>query len=185
MAHDLRQLAGSELAASTRAVAELRQACCAVVTHRAPLIAVGTEQATAGLLSACRHGATRGTMIGHMTDAKVLEPDSKLQRQLEEHAYKVLAASAVLLIAVGTVVFSLLEDWSIVDSFYFSVVTATTVGFGDLTPDTDGAKLFTVLYIIFGISIIGTFLNLRFKRRSIMRVQSHSDGGADNPAESG
>lgn len=124
-------------------------------------------------------------MIGHMTDAQDLQPQSNRQRQLEEHAYRMLAAGAVLLIAVGTVVFSWLEDWSIVDSFYFSVVTATTVGFGDLTPDTDGAKLFTVLYIVFGISIITTFLNLRLKRRSIIRVQSHSDRGAGNPAESG
>jgi hypothetical protein len=116
-----------------------------------------------------------------MTDMQDPTQDSKLQ----DHAYKVLAASAVLLIVVGTVVFSLLEDWSIVDSFYFSVVTATTVGFGDLTPDTDGAKLFTVLYIFFGISLIGTFLNVRLKRRSISRAQSHSGGGAGNPAESG
>lgn len=180
MAHDLRQLAGSELAASTRAVAELRQACCAVVTHRAP-VRSWFGLVVAVILAACRPGATREARIGRMTDTQDPRIDSKLQN----HAYKVLAASAVLLIVVGTVVFSLLEDWSIVDSFYFSVVTATTVGFGDLTPDTDGAKLFTVLYIFFGISLIGTFLNTRLKRRSISRVQSHSDRGADNPAESG
>jgi hypothetical protein len=106
-----------------------------------------------------------------MTDA----PDPKQESKLQEHIYKVLAGSAVLLIAIGTVVFSALEDWSIVDSFYFSVVTVTTVGFGDLTPDTDGAKLFTVLYILFGISIITTFLNARLKRHSIIRTKSLSE----------
>ena len=59
-----------------------------------------------------------------MTDTQDLKHDSKLQ----EHMYKVLAVSAVLLITTGTVVFSLLENWSIVDSFYFSVVAVTTVG---------------------------------------------------------
>lgn len=88
--------------------------------------------------------------------------------------YKLLAASAVLLIASGTVVFSLLEDWSIVDSFYFSVVTATTVGFGDITPETDSAKLLTVVYILMGISIIGTFLDARLKRHSARRAASRS-----------
>jgi hypothetical protein len=102
-------------------------------------------------------------------------PDKQIDSKLHVHMYKVLAASAVLLIATGTVVFSLLEDWSIVDSFYFSVVTATTVGFGDLTPDTDAAKLFTVVYIIFGISIIGTYLNARLKRVSIRRATSLSE----------
>jgi hypothetical protein len=102
---------------------------------------------------------------GRMADKKDLKHDPGFQR----HTYSLLAAGAVLLIAIGTVVFSLLEDWSIVDSFYFSVVTATTVGFGDITPDTDEAKLFTVVYIIFGISIIGTFLDARFKKRTYER----------------
>jgi voltage-gated potassium channel Kch len=103
---------------------------------------------------------------GRMADLDKLKHDPDFQR----HTYRVLAASAILLIAAGTVIFSLLEDWSIVDSFYFSVVTATTVGFGDITPDTDGAKLFTVVYIIFGISIIGTFLDARFKKRAYERT---------------
>ena len=107
-----------------------------------------------------------------MTDAQDLSDDSTLQ----EHLYKLLAASAVLLVAAGTVAFSLIEDWSVVDSFYFSVVTATTVGFGDLTPDTDAGKLVTVIYIIFGISIIGTYLNARLKRHSVRRVDSRRRG---------
>jgi voltage-gated potassium channel len=106
-----------------------------------------------------------------MADNTEIIHDSRFQR----HTYKLLAAGAVLLIATGTVVFSLLEDWSIVDSFYFSVVTATTVGFGDITPDTDGAKLFTVVYIIFGISIIGTFLDARFKKRTYERATRIED----------
>jgi len=101
-----------------------------------------------------------------MADKSNLINDPDFQR----HTYKALAAGAVFLVACGTVIFSLLEDWSIVDSFYFSVVTATTVGFGDITPDTDGAKLFTVVYIIFGISIIGTFLDARFKKRAYERT---------------
>ena len=106
-----------------------------------------------------------------MADKKDLKHDPDFQR----HTYKLLAAGAILLIAAGTVIFSLLEEWSVVDSFYFSVVTATTVGFGDLTPDTDGAKLFTVGYILFGISLIGTFLNTRLKRHSVIRARSLSE----------
>ncbi len=90
------------------------------------------------------------------------ESDAGLQAT--EQVYRILAAAAVSLITAGTVVYHTLEDWSWVDSFYFSVIAVTTVGFGDLTPSTDGSKLFTVAYIVTGISIIGTFLDVRLKR---------------------
>ncbi len=40
------------------------------------------------------------------------------------------------------------------DAFYFSVVTLTTVGFGDITPVTDGGRWVTVLMITSGIILI-------------------------------
>lgn len=88
-----------------------------------------------------------------------------------DHVYGILSVAALALIAAGTVVYHSLEDWSWVDSFYFSVVAVTTVGFGDIAPSTDGSKLFTVFYVIAGISIIGTFLDARLKRHG-MRIRS-------------
>jgi voltage-gated potassium channel len=40
------------------------------------------------------------------------------------------------------------------DAVYFSVVTMTTVGFGDITPTSDAGKLMTVLMILTGIALI-------------------------------
>lgn len=40
------------------------------------------------------------------------------------------------------------------DAFYFAVVTMTTVGFGDLTPTSEGGRLLTVLMILTGIALI-------------------------------
>lgn len=53
----------------------------------------------------------------------------------------------------------LLEDRGWVDSFSFSVITLTTVGYGDLSPSTTASKLFTVVYVVGGISLIGAFLD--------------------------
>ena len=41
-----------------------------------------------------------------------------------------------------------------VDALYFSVVTISTVGYGDISPSTDGSRLFTTIYILFGVTIV-------------------------------
>ncbi|MDN4474538.1 potassium channel family protein [Demequina sp. SYSU T00192] len=96
-------------------------------------------------------------------------------RYKDSATYRRLGIGAVGLLAVGTVVYHQLEGWSWVDSLYFSTVALTTVGFGDLTPTSDGAKLFTVAYLFVGVSILLAFLNARMVRR---RPFHPRDGGA-------
>jgi len=60
----------------------------------------------------------------------------------------------VILLTIGTLYYSHAERWSLVDSFYFSTMTLTTIGYGDLAPTGDWAKIFTSIYAIFGIGIM-------------------------------
>lgn len=46
-----------------------------------------------------------------------------------------------------------------IGSFYFSVVTITTLGYGDITPQTDVARLAVSVQSLSGIFVIGLFLN--------------------------
>lgn len=62
-------------------------------------------------------------------------------------------SSLILLMTTGTIVYRYLEDWTWIQSLYFSVVTLTTVGYGDLHPTSDASRLFTVGYILLGVSI--------------------------------
>ena len=72
----------------------------------------------------------------------------------------------LLFVAGGTIYYSAEEGWSQVDSLYFTTMTLTTVGYGDLVPTTDASKIFTSIYSIFGIgvmlyllgSVVSTFL---------------------------
>lgn len=60
----------------------------------------------------------------------------------------------VVLLGIGTAYYNMIEGWSAIDSFYFSTMTLTTIGYGDLAPTTDAAKIFTSIYAIFGIGVM-------------------------------
>jgi voltage-gated potassium channel len=57
-------------------------------------------------------------------------------------------------IAFGTLVFHVLEGWSILDSLYVTVQTVTTVGFGDVTPRTALGRAFATLFMMVGVGIV-------------------------------
>lgn len=44
------------------------------------------------------------------------------------------------------------DEWSIIDSIYMTIITLSTVGFGEVYPLSDLGKLWTVIVIIFGVS---------------------------------
>ncbi|MEI6237564.1 MAG: potassium channel family protein, partial [Candidatus Saccharibacteria bacterium] len=43
----------------------------------------------------------------------------------------------LLVVALGTLIFHIIEKWSWLDSIYFVVVTVATVGYGNLVPTSD------------------------------------------------
>ncbi|HEY2963801.1 MAG TPA: NAD-binding protein [Pyrinomonadaceae bacterium] len=59
-----------------------------------------------------------------------------------------------LAVVSGTVVFHLLEGWSIVDSFYATAQTVTTVGFGDVAPRTFYGRIFASVFMLLGVGIV-------------------------------
>jgi len=59
-----------------------------------------------------------------------------------------------VLISVGTVGFYVIggDEWSLIDSFYMTIFTITTVGFGEVHPLNDLGRLWTSFIIVFGVS---------------------------------
>jgi len=57
-----------------------------------------------------------------------------------------------LFVVAGTVFFVTYpgEGKSVVEAFYMSIITLTTVGFGDFTPSTPGGRLFSIFWMVFG-----------------------------------
>ena len=59
-----------------------------------------------------------------------------------------------ILISVGTLGFYVIggDEWSLIDSFYMTIFTITTVGFGEVHPLNDLGRLWTSFVIVFGVS---------------------------------
>ncbi|MBW2560842.1 MAG: potassium channel family protein, partial [Deltaproteobacteria bacterium] len=57
----------------------------------------------------------------------------------------------LLIMLVGTLGYHFLEGWSLANSFYATIVTLGTVGFGDFYPITPIGKCFAIFLIVFGV----------------------------------
>lgn len=59
---------------------------------------------------------------------------------------------------IGSVFLTIAEGWALIDALYFSIVVATTVGYGDITPKKSISKLFVGFYAIVSVAIIANML---------------------------
>lgn len=121
--------------------------------------------------SSSRERATKAVLAVPFT---ILMPFVLLWRSLRgiwnDEASRGVLISAGLLLVAGTLIFRLIEGFSLLDSFYFSFITLATIGYGDITPVTDLGKLVTVIYGIAGLGVmaalISTIATQRVRRRS-------------------
>ena len=90
-------------------------------------------------------------------------------------AYRSLLFATNLFLAIGIVACRFIEDWSWLDSLYFSVITLTNISYGDFSPKTSLGKLFTMGYIIIGVSLILGFVNTQFwhYKREAIKKRNH------------
>jgi voltage-gated potassium channel len=71
---------------------------------------------------------------------------------------KALPVVAGVLVLTGTLFYWRFEDWSFIEALYFSIVTLTTVGYGDFSPTTTGTQIFTIVYILTGFGVLVALL---------------------------
>jgi len=103
---------------------------------------------------------------------------------------KALPVVAGVLILTGTLFYWRFEDWTIIESLYFCIVTLTTVGYGDLSPTTAGTQIFTIVYILTGFGVLVALLTS--VAQEYLKVKAEGGGararlrarrGGNRPAE--
>lgn len=73
----------------------------------------------------------------------------------------------VLLVVTGTAGYMLIEGWPLLDSLYMTITTVATVGFGEIHPLSNTARVFTLFLIVTGVSVffylVGSLAQLMFE----------------------
>ena len=78
---------------------------------------------------------------------------------------RVFLVVLLLVVVLGIFGLMIIEDLSLPDALYFTIVTVATVGYGDIHPATLGGKILAVVLIITGV---GTFLGVLANATEIM-----------------
>jgi hypothetical protein len=84
---------------------------------------------------------------GHHEQELKREKD-KVKRKL---FYALLLLATIYIIAIE--LFHYVEGWDWLDSIYFTTSTITTVGYGDITPQTQLGRMITIPLMLVGIAV--------------------------------
>jgi len=99
---------------------------------------------------------------------------SAIRRAWRDPMFRLLVSLTASLLLVGTWVFHKVEGWSYLDSFYFSAISAATVGYGDFAPKTPAGKLLAVFYVFCGIGLLVVLLT-RFAEALIQSAREDQE----------
>lgn len=64
------------------------------------------------------------------------------------------------ILCFGTAGYMVIEKWDVLDALYMTVITITTVGFGEIRPVSEAGRIFTIVLIFIGIGIVAYMLGL-------------------------
>jgi len=86
--------------------------------------------------------------------------------KIPENKFNKLITAILLVIfsvMTGILGFMFVEDYSFSEAFYMTIITVSTVGFGELKPLTENGRMFVSFYIVFNLSIFAYFLSVTSK----------------------
>src|SRR5262249_29834633 len=70
---------------------------------------------------------------------------------------------------IGTVGFEVVEGWTVFDSFYMTLITLTTVGYGEVHPLSYHGRIFTSFLMLIGVTTL--FVSIAILGETLLRLE--------------
>ena len=80
----------------------------------------------------------------------------RLRKILYTNGLVYLLYTSLSLLIIGAITYSITEHVSLAQAFWWAIATATTVGYGDISPHTFVGKIVALVLMLVGIGVIGT-----------------------------
>ncbi|WP_456433631.1 potassium channel family protein [Thermosulfuriphilus sp.] len=62
--------------------------------------------------------------------------------------------AAIGIITLGVVGYEIIEGWSLLDALYMTLITVTTVGYGEVHPLSEEGRIFTLVILFLGVALV-------------------------------
>ena len=85
-----------------------------------------------------------------------------------------ILTTLILIVLSGTIFFHYVEEWSWLDSYFFTVVTLSTVGYGSLVPATAMGKIGTTVFIFLGLGVFAVAIQ-QFGVFAMRKREEHTE----------
>ena len=85
-----------------------------------------------------------------------------------------LVVTLLVIVFAGTVFFHAVEGWTWLDSYFFTVITLSTVGYGSLVPATALGKIGTTVFIFLGLGVFAVAIQ-QFGIFAMRKREEHTE----------
>ena len=103
-------------------------------------------------------------MMIPLKHASMVLAQSPIPIETDETKFKLPPIIAILIaclyIFIGVIIYTTFEDWSFLDAFYFTFISLSTIGFGDIVPHHPKFFIASSVYMLFGLSLVAMVINV-------------------------